>query len=217
DALPMLLGGTQIHAMDIQHNPIYQRHIGNLKQYKILSLSIVNYVYQPQLSMKNIVEHMNIIAHHYQQKRLADVDYLQFQHDEQHLLHLYGSKTLAKAHHFFTETLAVKQSYLAMEKEDEHTFFNLIKLAQKRDLESLEHHIVAAPSEQKITNTLKWIQATFPRIAFRIHGFGFQGDFILLIPIDEYKDVFHRLKKQFYADQLKEINFVNQGIRIFKS
>jgi galactokinase len=160
---------------------------------------------------------MNIIAQHYQQKRLIDIDSLTFHHQERDLSLLYGTKAIAKVNHFFQENLALKQAFLALEKEDELKFFNLLKQAQLRDLELLEHHHVSSPSENKIANTIKWLQNTFPQVSFRLHGFGFQADFILLIPNDSFRDMFKRLKKQFYQDHVKEIRIVNQGIRIFKS
>ncbi len=215
DALPMLTGGSTFFEIDKQQIPIYQRKMGTFKQYKIVTLSFHNFIYQPHLSIKNIVEQMNIIAQHYLQKRLIDVDPLTFQHDARQLGLLYGTKAIAKANHFFQENLATKQSFLALEKEDELGFSHLLVQAQKRDFDWLEHHLVSSPSELKISNTIKWLKTHFPKISFRLHGFGFQADFLLLIPVDGYREIFARLKKQFYQDQLKEIRIVNQGIRVF--
>ncbi|MEY3431110.1 MAG: hypothetical protein RIS53_8, partial [Bacillota bacterium] len=77
--------------------------------------------------------------------------------------------------------------------------------------------LVSSPSELKIISTIKWLKANFPQMAFRLHGFGFQADFLLLVPIESYRETLNRLKRQFYQDQVKEIKIVNQGIRIFKS
>ena len=217
DALSMVEGGTNLYEIDSQHYPIYQRLQGTFKDYKIVALSIQNFVHQAYLGIKNIIEQMNIIAQHYQQKRLIDIDSLTFHHQERDLSLLYGTKAIAKVNHFFQENLALKQAFLALEKEDELKFFNLLKQAQQRDFELLEHHLVSSPSENKIANTIKWLQSTFPQVSFRLHGFGFQADFILLIPNDAFRDIFKRLKKQFYQDHVKEIRIVNQGIRIFKS
>lgn len=217
DALSMVEGGTNLYEIDSQHYPIYQRLQGTFKDYKLIALSIQNFVHQAYLGIKNIIEQMNIIAQHYQQKRLIDIDALTFHHQERDLSLLYGTKAIAKVNHFFQENLALKQAFLALEKEDELKFFNLLKQAQQRDFELLEHHLVSSPSENKIANTIKWLQSTFPQVSFRLHGFGFQADFILLIPNDAFRDIFKRLKKQFYQDHVKEIRIVNQGIRIFKS
>ncbi len=213
----MVEGGTNLYEIDSQHYPIYQQHQGTFKDYKLVALSIQNFVHQAYLGIKNIIEQMNIIAQHYQQKRLIDIDALTFHHQERDLSLLYGTKAIAKVNHFFQENLVLKQAFLALEKEDELKFFNLLKQAQQRDFELLEHHLVSSPSENKIANTIKWLQSTFPQVSFRLHGFGFQADFILLIPNDSFRDIFKRLKKQFYQDHVKEIRIVNQGIRIFKS
>lgn len=217
DALSMVEGGTNLYEIDSQQYPIYQRLQGTFKDYKLIALSIQNFVHQAYLGIKNIIEQMNIIAQHYQQKRLIDIDSLTFHHQERDLSLLYGTKAIAKVNHFFQENLALKQAFLALEKEDELKFFNLLKQAQQRDVELLEHHLVSSPSENKIANTIKWLQSTFPQVSFRLHGFGFQADFILLIPNESFRDIFKRLKKQFYQDHVKEIRIVNQGIRIFKS
>jgi galactokinase len=216
DALSMLEGGTNLYQMDGQNYPIYQKSLGSFKAYKIIALSIQNFVHQAHLGIKNILEQMNIIAQHYQQKHLMDIDSLTFHHDERDLSLLFGTKAIAKANHFFQENFALKKAFLALEKDDEKTFFNLLMQTQQRDVELLEHHQVSSPSELKIANTIKWLHTTFPNIAFRLHGFGFQGDFILLIPNESYRETFQRLKKQFYQDHVKEIKIVNQGIRIFK-
>lgn len=217
DPLSMILGGTNLYEMDLQQYPIYQRHQGTFKEYKVVTLSIQNFVHQAYLGIKNIFEQMNIIAQHYQQKRLMDIDSLTFHHQERDLSLLYGTKAIAKVNHFFQENLALKQAFLALEKEDELIFFNLLKQAQQRDFELLEHHQVSSPSEKKIANTIKWLTVNFPQIAFRLHGFGFQADFIILIPHASFSEIFKRLKKQFYQDQVKEIKIVNKGIHIFKS
>ncbi|MEN9819454.1 MAG: hypothetical protein RL379_232 [Bacillota bacterium] len=217
DSLSMMDGGTNLQDVDNQNQPISQRHQGPFHQYKIVSLSIQNFVYQAHLSIKHILEQMNIIAQHYQQTRLADIDFLSFQHDERNLSLLYGTKTIAKTNHFFQETSVTKQAFLALEKEDEAMFHHLFSQAQKRDIDLLEHHLVSTPSELKIASTMKWFLNTFPQLACRLHGFGFQADFLLLVPNDLFKEVFHRLKKQFYHDQVREIKIVNQGVRVFKS
>ncbi len=217
DALSMLYGGSNLYEIDSQDHPLSQRHQGSFKQYKIISLSIQNFIYQAHLSIKNILDQMNIIAQHYQQKRLIDVDALSFHHDERQLALLYGTKAIAKANHFFQEMLALKQAFLALDKDDEISFYNLLKQAQNKDFELLEHHLVSSPSELKIISTIKWLKANFPQMAFRLHGFGFQADFLLLVPIESYRETLNRLKRQFYQDQVKEIKIVNQGIRIFKS
>ncbi len=217
DALSMLYGGSNLYEIDSENHPLSQRHQGNFKQFKIISLSLQNFIYQQQLSIKNILDQMNIIAQHYHQQHLMQVDSLTFHHEEQQLALLYGTKAIAKANHFFLEKQALKQAFLALDKEDEISFFNLFTGAQKRDIELLEHHLVSSPSELKIASTMKWLKSTFPQIAYRLHGFGFQADFLLLVPNDSYRDTLTRLKKQFYQDQVKEIRIVNQGIRIFKN
>lgn len=217
DALSMVQGGMNLYESDSHHDPIYQSNQDPITQFKVATLSIQHYSFQANLSMKNIVEQMNIISQHYQQKRLIDVDPLTFYHQERDLSLLYGTKAIAKVKHFFQEHLATKQAYLALEKEDEHLFFKLFKQAQLRDFELLEHHQVINFSENKIGNIIKWLSNAFPDIAFRLHGFGFQADFVLFIPNTLFPDIFKRIKKQFYQEQIRELHIVKRGIRVFKA
>jgi hypothetical protein len=51
----------------------------------------------------------------------------------------------------------------------------------------------------------------------RIHGLGFQGPLLSMIPKAMYGESYRLLKRQFYEQNLLHLTLTKQGYKIFKS
>jgi uncharacterized protein with von Willebrand factor type A (vWA) domain len=62
---------------------------------------------------------------------------------------------------------------------------------------------------------LKWLKQNLPQVSVRLHGLGFQGPLLLLIPAENFKLSYQALKRQFYESSLTEIQIVNTPSKVF--
>jgi len=216
DTYPMLLGGTVFLDHHKFEEPLYQHVTNRLTDYRLLLLKVSSSMMNPRLLSKHILDQMSIIAQHYQQSRLIDVDRLDFQHDVTELTRMYGIKTTQKATYFFQEQQRTQVAFLAFEKGDQGTWNQQLALSEQATEIALEHTIVPGQTEQKLAATKAWIKRQCPDITARIHGLGFQGPLLLIIPKTTYGSIYTQLKRQFYESSLTEIQIVNTGIRVSK-
>jgi hypothetical protein len=172
---------------------------------------------QETFFVKQIREQMTIIAHHYQKATLAELDHLQVQHDFTDLTRMYGIKTTNKLNYFYQENQLAKLSYLAIEKTDENEFYHQFETSEKNGELLLDYHLIPQGQDQRLHHAIKWIEQHLPLIHVRIHGLGFQGPLLCMIPKHVYGDSYRALKRQFYEQNLLHFTLIKQGFRIFKS
>jgi hypothetical protein len=172
---------------------------------------------QESFLVKQVREQMTIIAHHYQKGLLAELDQLQVQHDFTDLTRMYGIKTTNKLNYFYQENQHAKLAYLALEKEDGTEFYHQLASSETNGERLLEYHLIPQGQDQRLHAAMKWIQQHLPHVHCRIHGLGFQGPLISMIPKAMYGESYRLLKRQFYEQNLLHLTLTKQGYKIFKS
>jgi hypothetical protein len=199
------------------NEPTYQTTLQTFQNYELLLIDVKNQIMQETFFVKQIREQMTIIAHHYQKATLAELDHLQVQHDFTDLTRMYGIKTTNKLNYFYQENQLAKLSYLALEKNDENEFYHQFETSEKTGELLLDYHLIPQGQDQRLHHAIKWIDQHLPLIHVRIHGLGFQGPLLCMIPKDIYGESYRALKRQFYEQNLLHFTLIKHGFRIFKS
>jgi galactokinase len=217
DAATMVMGGTVLVDYGFSNEPTYQTTLQTFQNYELLLIDIKTQVMQETFFVKQIREQMTIIAHHYQKATLAELDHLQVQHDFTDLTRMYGIKTTNKLNYFYQENQLAKLSYLALEKNDENEFYHQFETSEKTGELLLDYHLIPQGQDQRLHHAIKWIDQHLPLIHVRIHGLGFQGPLLCMIPKDIYGESYRALKRQFYEQNLLHFTLIKHSFRIFKS
>jgi galactokinase len=217
DAATMVMGGTVLVDYGFSNEPTYQTTLQTFQNYELLLIDVKNQIMQETFFVKQIREQMTIIAHHYQKATLAELDHLQVQHDFTDLTRMYGIKTTNKLNYFYQENQLAKLSYLALEKNDENEFYHQFETSEKTGELLLDYHLIPQGQDQRLHHAIKWIDQHLPLIHVRIHGLGFQGPLLCMIPKDIYGESYRALKRQFYEQNLLHFTLIKHGFRIFKS
>ena len=217
DAATMVMGGTVLVDYGFSNEPTYQTTLQTFQNYELLLIDVKNQIMQETFFVKQIREQMTIIAHHYQKATLAELDHLQVQHDFTDLTRMYGIKTTNKLNYFYLENQLAKLSYLALEKNDENEFYHQFETSEKTGELLLDYHLIPQGQDQRLHHAIKWIDSHLPHIHVRIHGLGFQGPLLCMIPKQMYGESYRALKRQFYEQNLLQFTLIKQGFRIFKS
>ena len=215
DAYPLYQGGILMVDAHHPHQPMYQRLTRTFQDYRFLLIHLPAQVMQPRLLTNHIKDLMGIIAQHYRQSSLSQVDVLDFQHDGQDLVRMYGQKAVNKVHFFHQENQRVKLAFLSLEKDDESMFFSLTQQSQTDQEALLDNILIPGQSEQKLANTLNWLSRHSKPSHYRLQGLGFQGPILIVIPKATYKETHRQLKQQFSDDAIREIRNVNKGFHIY--
>jgi galactokinase len=217
DAATMVMGGTVLVDYGFSNEPSYQTTLQTFQNYELLLIDVKNQIMQETFFVKQIREQMTIIAHHYQKATLAELDQLQVQHDFTDLTRMYGIKTTNKLNYFYLENQLAKLSYLALEKNDENEFYHQFETSEKNGEVLLDYHLIPQGQDQRLHHAIKWIDSHLPHIHVRIHGLGFQGPLLCMIPKQMYGESYRALKRQFYEQNLLHFTLIKHGFRIFKS
>jgi galactokinase len=214
DAYPLYQGGILMVDSHHQQKPIYQRLTRVFQDYRFLLIHVPAQVMQPRLLTNHIKDLMGIIAQHYHQTTLSQVDMLDFQHDGKDLIRMYGQKAVNNVKFFHQENQRVKMAFLSLEKDDESLLFSLTQQSQTDQENLLDNVLIPGQSEQKLANTLNWLSRHTKTSHYRLQGLGFQGPILMVIPKATYKETHRQLKQQFSDDAIREIRNVNKGYHI---
>jgi galactokinase len=217
DAATMVIGGTLLVDYGFSNQPTYQSTLKPLQDYELLLIDIKSQVMQESFLVKQVREQMTIIAHHYQKELLAEIDQLQVQHDFTDLTRMYGIKTTNKLTYFYQENQHAKLAFLAIEKDDQTDLYHQFTASETNGERLLEYHLIPQGQDQRLHAAMKWIHQHLPHVHCRIHGLGFQGPLLSMIPKAMYGESYRLLKRQFYEQNLLHLTLTKQGYKIFKS
>ena len=216
DPLTIALGGVCYVEFHREQEPVIDVIDTLDESYRFLLFDVKSSLGQVHLLEKQIKDQMNVIAQHYQTSRLIDINQLQFQHDLVDLTRMYGSKTINKVLYFFQENQRTKLTYLGLTKHDALPLFMHMQQSLIAEQSLLENILIPGDVEQRLEKTIVYLNKYHPSIHFRVHGSGFSGPILCMIPARDYAATYKKLARQFYEQSLHPITLVKKGILIFK-
>jgi galactokinase len=216
DPLVIALGGMCYLEFQKDNDPTVDVIDFNDQTYQFLLLDVKSSLGQVHLLEKQIKDQMNVVAQHYQTNRLTEINQLQFQHDLVDLTRMYGSKTINKVLYFFQENQRTKLAYLGLSKQDALPLFIHLQQSLIATQSLLENIHIPGDVEQRLEKTIHYLNKYFPTMHFRVHGSGFAGPILCMIPTSEYAITYKKLVRQFHEQSLHPLKLVKKGITIYK-
>jgi galactokinase len=218
DGLTIAMGGIQSIDLKYPEDPYIQSiNVSVTEGYRFVLIHVQQSSIQPFIHVKGIYTLMDSITHHFKQERLLDVDPLLFHQHYQTLQKLYGQKALDAATYVFEETNRNQQISIRLKNGDSQSLFEGLKVSFLRSESLLNHIHVPHMEEQRLEATIRYLKKYVPDSAYRIHGKGFDGPILLMIPTDHYSETLALLQKKFYRENIIECPLVNKSISIFKN
>jgi len=136
---------------------------------------------------KAIAEEMGEVARHFNCSRLIDTDWSQVMITIAELRKTVGDRAILRALHFYEENIRVEGQARALKRGDIHSFLELVRASGSSSWRLLQNcYQPSLPRVQPLSLALA-ITETLSRqweseFAYRIHGGGFGGTILVMIP-----------------------------------
>jgi galactokinase len=218
DGLTIAIGGIQSIDLKYPDDPYIQSmNVSITEGYRFALLNVQQSSIQPMVHVKGIYTLMDTIRQHFKKDRLLDVDPLLFQQHYQTLQKLYGQRALDVTTFVYEETNRIQQTTIRLKHGDHQALFEAFHASFMRSESLLKHIHVPHMEEQRLEATLRYLKKYVPHIAYRVHGKGFDGPILMMIPNSNYSETITLLHKKFYRENIIECPLVNKGISIYKN
>lgn len=126
-----------------------------------------------------------------------------------------NDRAILRSLHFFEENRRVEAALEAIEKEDAHRLLNLLKESGDSSWEWLQNCYPASqPEEQSVSRILALTRLFLNKIgdgSCRVHGGGFAGVIMSIVPKKESKNYIHYISQYTGADQVYPLNIRAAG------
>jgi galactokinase len=159
-----------------------------------------------------VKDDMRQIAAFYGKRRLIEISPTKFQADIVTLARSYGVRAVNRALHFFGECDNVKAAKYALLKGDRVEFLKYINKSGLSSEQLLENITYQGDVDKKLLKALNFARSIISKGAVRVHGGGFAGTILCIIPDDEYGSFIEAAEPYFGADNISEVRIIDQGI-----
>lgn len=126
-----------------------------------------------------------------------------------------NDRAILRSLHFFEENRRVEAALEAIEKEDAHGLLELLKESGDSSWEWLQNCYPASqPEEQSVSRILALTRLFLNKIgdgSCRVHGGGFAGVIMSIVPKKESKNYIHYISQYTGADQVYPLNIRAAG------
>ena len=163
-----------------------------------------------------VKDDMRQIAAYYGKRRLIEISPTQFQSDIVTLVRAYGVRTVNRALHFFGECDNVKAAKYALLKGDRAEFLKYVNKSGLSSEQLLENITYQGDVDKKLLKALIFARSIVAKGAVRVHGGGFAGTILCIIPDDEYVPFIAAAEPYFGTDNISEVRIIKEGIMRFE-
>ena len=163
-----------------------------------------------------VKDDMRQIAGYYGKRRLIEISPTQFQADIVALVRAYGVRPVNRALHFFGECDNVKAAKYALLKSDRGEFLKYVNKSGLSSEQLLENITYQGDVDRKLLKALSFARSIVARGAVRVHGGGFAGTILCIIPDDEYVSFIAAAEPYFGTDNISEVRIIKEGIMRFE-
>ena len=206
DQLVVLTGG--VVCMDFTNNTA--KTLATLPQG--LDLVVVNTGKHSRLNCyyATIPADMKSVANFFGKQVLAEVDFCQFDKNKQQLLQTVGQQAVDRAEHFFEENVRVNNAYNACKNDDAQTFVANLNASGNSSMTKLKNCSIPGVTTV-LQDAIVTLTALNPNGATRVHGGGFAGTVLCIVPQGEKQCFVAKATELFGAENVHQLKARNVG------
>jgi galactokinase len=162
---------------------------------------------------KSIVDDNALISKHYSVNRLIEVNESVFYNDFSKLTTLYSTRSVLRAHHFFSENQRVLISKTAIESKQFKDFLNQINMSGHSSFEYLDNVNHPISEKHHLALAIALAQRQLHELgAVRVHGGGFAGSILCFSPKSKTPSLRSVMMQQFGSDCFINCKVRAQGV-----
>lgn len=140
---------------------------------------------------------MEKVAAFFGKKVLREVDYSDFLDNIPQIRKAVSDRAVLRAFHFFKENERVEKAERALSENDAESFLAQVSGSGESSIAVLQNCYVPAATEQPVVLAIEYSRSIVKNGAFRVHGGGFAGSMLGIIPNDQTEHYVSAMKKVF--------------------
>lgn len=140
---------------------------------------------------------MEEVAAFFGKKVLREVDYANFLDNVPQIRKAVSDRAVLRAFHFFEENQRVEKAERALNENDVQSFLAQVSGSGESSIAVLQNCYVPAATEQPVVLAVEYSRSIVKNGAFRVHGGGFAGSMLGIVPNDRTKLYVSAMKKVF--------------------
>lgn len=133
---------------------------------------------------KAITDEMRLVANHFGCDKLIQVEEQKFFDEYDQIVETYGLRPALRAKHFFEENHVVESAITALKNGDMTTFIQMVNKSGDSSLSQLQNCSVG-DDDTVIPDAIKLARQICPSCGCRVHGGGFAGTILAVVPTAE--------------------------------
>jgi galactokinase len=185
----------------------------SLKDYDLCVVKVLQSHDDLTFAYKSIVDECDLISRHYSKNRLIDIDESMFYHDFNKLSTLVSSRSILRAHHFFSENQRVLLSKQAIMNNHPLELLNQINTSGHSSFEYLDNVKHPISEKHELALAIALAQNYLKDVgAVRVHGGGFAGSILCLSPKSQTQNLRTIMEQQFGSDCFFLCKVRKQGV-----
>lgn len=144
-----------------------------------------------------IRQEMESVAAFFGKKVLREVNYNEFIDSMPQLKNNFSSRAILRASHFFAENDRVDIAEKALKENNTQAFLGAVSASGESSLSVLQNCYVPGSVDQPVVLAVEYSKMLISDGAFRVHGGGFAGSVLGILPDSEAEKYVHSMKKVF--------------------
>ncbi|MGI6714481.1 MAG: galactokinase [Bacilli bacterium] len=155
------------------------------------------------------------VVSHFGVHSLREIPLAQFEAELGTLYQKVGGRAINRAFHVFSENERVLQAKVAFEKQDIPTILKCIRGSGASSLALLQNLTYPSDTEQGLLLAYNLSLQAFPQGAFRVHGGGFAGTLLGILPQKQTAAYIAKMSAVFGKENILRIRVRNLGPALF--
>lgn len=163
-----------------------------------------------------IRKEMEQVAEYFGKKVLRDVDYSDFVMQIPTLTHLFSSRAILRAMHFYQENERVLKAEQALLNGDTQAFLKQVNESGLSSLVLLQNCFVPGEVAQPVVLGIEFSRSIIKDGAVRVHGGGFAGSILAFVNDNELDNYVNQMKRVFGTKNVFTAQIRKVGTTIIK-
>ena len=162
------------------------------------------------------LKEMEQVAEYFGKKVLRDVDYSDFVMQIPTLTHLFSSRAILRAMHFYQENERVLKAEQALLNGDTQAFLKQVNESGLSSLVLLQNCFVPGEVAQPVVLGIEFSRSIIKDGAVRVHGGGFAGSILAFVNDNELDNYVNQMKRVFGTKNVFTAQIRKVGTTIIK-